>query len=91
MATIQTIKRWGNSLAVRIPANVAEALHLREDSEVVIEVEGSVLIARPAVPAFSWDRYREQLAAMPNDLHPTLERGHAVGSELQDPTAPDEW
>lgn len=32
------VGKWGNSLAVRIPASVAEALRLREGDEVRIEV-----------------------------------------------------
>jgi len=34
------IARWGNSLAVRIPARVAEALNLREGDEVDIRIAG---------------------------------------------------
>ena len=88
---IQTIKRWGNSLAVRIPASMAEELHLREDQEVELVVSDGVLIATPAVKTFNWDEYREQLASMPNEVHPTLDRGAAVGSELADPTSQDDW
>jgi antitoxin MazE len=32
------VSRWGNSLAVRLPAAVVEALNLREGDEVTIEV-----------------------------------------------------
>jgi antitoxin MazE len=88
---IQTIKKWGNSLAVRIPASLAEELHLREDQEVELVVTDGVLIATPAVKTFNWDEYREQLASMPDQLHPTLERGAAVGSDLADPTSQDDW
>lgn len=34
------IARWGNSLAVRIPARVAEALNLKEGDEIDIRVAG---------------------------------------------------
>lgn len=34
------VSRWGNSLAVRIPAAVAEAMNLREGDEIEIEVAG---------------------------------------------------
>src|SRR5215469_3176020 len=66
---LQTIKRWGNSLAVRIPANVAEELHLREDQEVEIAVVDGVFVATPTIKTFNWDDYRDQLARMPHDLH----------------------
>ncbi len=35
------VAKWGNSLAIRIPAAVAEALDLRAGDEVEIRVEGS--------------------------------------------------
>jgi antitoxin MazE len=88
---IQTIKRWGNSLAVRIPASLAEELHLREDQEVDMVVADGALVATPAIRTFNWDEYREQLAARPEDVHPTIDRGAAVGSELADPTGQDDW
>lgn len=88
---IQTIKRWGNSLAVRIPASLADELHLREDQEVDMVVADGALVATPAIRTFNWDEYREQLAARPGDVHPTIDHGVAVGSELADPTDQDDW
>ena len=35
------VAKWGNSLAVRIPAAVAEALELKVGDEVEIRVEGA--------------------------------------------------
>ena len=35
------VAKWGDSLAIRIPAAVAQALELREGDEVEIRVEGS--------------------------------------------------
>jgi len=34
------VSRWGNSLAVRIPARVADALHLKEGDEIEIRITG---------------------------------------------------
>lgn len=34
------IAKWGNSLAVRIPARVAEALNLKEGDEIDIRIAG---------------------------------------------------
>jgi antitoxin MazE len=88
---IQAIKRWGNSLAVRIPASLADELHLREDQEVDMVAMNGVLVATPVIKTFSWDAYREQLAARPDNVHPLIESGAAVGSELADPTDQDDW
>jgi antitoxin MazE len=88
---IQTIKRWGNSLAMRIPASVAEALHLTEDQEIEITIVKGGFTAVPAIKGFDWKEYRQQLASIAGQLHPTLEKGAAVGTELQDPSTPDDW
>jgi antitoxin MazE len=38
MRPVVQVSKWGNSLAVRLPAGVVEALGLREGDEVQIEV-----------------------------------------------------
>ena len=35
------VAKWGNSLAVRLPASVVEALQLKEGDDIEIYVEGS--------------------------------------------------
>ena len=35
------VSKWGNSLAVRLPASVVEALHLREGDDIDIHVVGT--------------------------------------------------
>ena len=35
------IAKWGNSLALRLPAAVVEALHLKEGDEIEIHVAGA--------------------------------------------------
>lgn len=42
------IKRWGNSLGVRLPAAVAREAHLHADQRVRITVEGGQVVIRPA-------------------------------------------
>ena len=44
---ILDIKRWGNSLGVRLPAAVARAAHLHEDQSVCISVEDGLVVLRP--------------------------------------------
>lgn len=31
-------KRWGNSVGIRIPKKVAEALGIREEQEIIVEI-----------------------------------------------------
>jgi antitoxin MazE len=41
------VQRWGNSLAVRIPAAIAEACAVSEGSEVSVRQEGSEIVLTP--------------------------------------------
>ncbi len=34
------VSKWGNSLAVRLPAAIVEALHLKEGDEIEISIAG---------------------------------------------------
>lgn len=42
-----TIQKWGNSLAVRIPASVARAAHFAEGQEVEVSVDDGSVTVRP--------------------------------------------
>jgi len=42
------IRKWGNSLALRIPRAQAEELGLRENAEVHLVAEDGALVVRPA-------------------------------------------
>ena len=42
-----TVQRWGNSLAVRIPASLAESLATREGKQVDLECKAGVIAMRP--------------------------------------------
>lgn len=63
-----TVRKWGNSLALRIPSGLAEDAHLREGAEVDVAVEdGRLVVAPVAAPELSLDAL---LAAItPENLH----------------------
>ena len=42
-----TVRKWGNSLALRIPNGLAEDAHLCEGVEVDLAVEGDRLVVAP--------------------------------------------
>ena len=46
------LARWGNSLAVRLPKDVTEALHLAEGAPLDIKVENGALLLRPTQPRY---------------------------------------
>lgn len=49
MQVCQTLGKWGNATAVRIPATLAKSLGFVPDRKVFISVEDDALVIRPAV------------------------------------------
>jgi antitoxin MazE len=46
------VSRWGNSLGLRIPKDIAIRAGLREGTRVDIEIEGDRIIIAPAQPRY---------------------------------------
>lgn len=87
---VQTLKRWGNSLAVRIPASVALEARLAEGQAIdVVVVDGKVQIsACTAIKRFSRERYLQQLREGKLEQHADIDFGGAYGSEFGGPEEP---
>jgi antitoxin MazE len=64
------VSKWGNSLAIRIPASVVEALQLKEGDNVEIVVEGAktLSIRKPAETRELLERLRELRGKLPKDF-----------------------
>jgi antitoxin MazE len=82
MATAKAqMVKWGNSLAVRIPKNVAEEARLSEGDDLSLTVE-----ARGAVAIRAVDRPKtlEELVAKitPENVHREQDWGKPVGAEI---------
>jgi antitoxin MazE len=74
------IKKWGNSLALRIPKPLADEVGLAEDSAVDLLLEEGKLVIVPAMGS----RYTlESLLAdvTVENLHDEVDTGVAVGGE----------
>ena len=77
----QHIKKWGNSLALRIPASMSAALNLKENDPVEIREENGRLVVektRPAHPTL--DELMSRIT--PENIHPETDWGPAVGREI---------
>ncbi|MFW6006728.1 MAG: AbrB/MazE/SpoVT family DNA-binding domain-containing protein [Bacillota bacterium] len=46
---ITTIKKWGNSLAIRIPKSFATEVSLKEETKVNMSIEDNKIIIEPVV------------------------------------------
>lgn len=64
------IAKWGNSLAVRLPASVVEALQLREGDEVRIESSGDGVLRVERAPSTDelWERLHALRTRLPADF-----------------------
>jgi antitoxin MazE len=75
-----TVSKWGNSLALRIPREVAEAAHWTEGTAVRFRVEegGSVTVA-PRRPRYELSELLARVT--PENRHEPVEWGPPVGDE----------
>ncbi len=74
------VQKWGNSLAIRIPKNLAADTKIKQGSVVALSLVKGKLIAAPVEPEYTL----EQLLAGVTDKnhHGEFDTGKAVGKEL---------
>lgn len=67
---IMQVAKWGNSLAVRLPAAVVQALELKEGEEIELHVVGerTLEVARKAQPVELLSRLRRLRGRLPADF-----------------------
>jgi antitoxin MazE len=76
-----TVRKWGNSAAIRIPASIMEDLHLSLDE--VLEVraeEGRIIIEPMKHKAYDLNQLLEGITK--KNLHKSQETGFEVGNEV---------
>jgi len=60
---ITKVQKWGNSLAVRIPREMAQRFALKEGSDIGLQPDNGAIILRPEMPRHrtvrknDWKRY----------------------------------
>ena len=75
-----TVKKWGNSASVRIPAVILEAVHLKLDETVDIREEGGCIVIEPVRPS-GYDLAELLAGITPENLHAEVDFGAPVGKE----------
>lgn len=81
MKTNSSVKKWGNSLAIRIPNAVAQDLGLSENSSVQIVSDGVVAIIQPK--KHKKINLNDLLKAItPDNIHEEVDWGKPVGREV---------
>lgn len=77
----QTVRKWGNSLAVRIPARLSAELGLRENDRMELLRDGDEL--RLVKVEIDDPTLEELLAGVtPENIHPETDWGPDVGKEV---------
>ena len=75
-----TVKKWGNSAAVRLPAKVVHADQIGIEQRVEVRVEGRKIVLDPAIEADNLDALLAQIT--PENVHHEIDFGSPVGKEL---------
>ena len=74
------VKKWGNSAAVRIPASVLEAAHVRLDQLIDVREEGGRIVIEPLRPG-QYDIGALVAGITDENRHDPIEMGPASGQE----------
>ncbi|MEG4391080.1 AbrB/MazE/SpoVT family DNA-binding domain-containing protein [Microcoleus sp. BROC3] len=78
---VATIAKWGNSLAIRIPQNLAKEINLAEGSEVkLVLIDGKLTIEPIVRRRYSLEELIE--AMTPENVHNEIDTGVAIGNEV---------
>lgn len=76
-----TVRKWGNSASVRIPAVIMEAARLRLDQPVDIRAERGRVVIEPIRPA-EYDLAKLVAEITEENRHEPVEMGAPVGKEV---------
>lgn len=76
-----TVKKWGNSASIRIPAGIMEATRLHLDDQVDVREEGGRIVIDP-IRTNEYDLAQMLAGITPDNLHGEVDFGTPVGQEL---------
>ncbi len=75
------VAKWGNSLAVRIPQNLAKKISLAEGVQIDLGVVDGTLLIKPRTrKRYSLDELVEEITS--ENLHGEIDCGVLVGNEV---------
>jgi antitoxin MazE len=78
------LRKWGNSVGLRIPTGLMAELNLSENSTVDLRVEDGKLIVSPKQQRRKWKYSLDELLAgvTEENIHPETDWGTPVGDEV---------
>jgi antitoxin MazE len=76
------IARWGNSLGVRIPSDIAGRVGLTDGATVEIEARGDRVVISPTRPRYKLEELLDGMT--PKEMHKAFDWGQDRGREIVD-------
>ncbi len=76
---ITTVKKWGNSLAIRIPKVIAEELLFKNNAKVELRTDNGSLLVKSVEIEYSLDSLLAEVTD--ENLHKETSTGKSVGRE----------
>ncbi len=77
-----SIKKWGNSLAVRLPMPLLKSTDLQEGTAVEISMSGQNIIIQPVNEPDEYDLASLVEKITDENLHAEIDTGKPVGNEI---------
>ena len=74
------IKKWGNSLAVRIPKDILDKTNLREGGNVFVDFKNGLITLKPTEKKETLEDLLKKV--MPENRHTATDWGEDVGNEV---------
>lgn len=78
---ITKIQKWGNSLGLRIPKNIAQVAEVEEGTTVDLKLKDGRLILKP-VKHRTYDLKDLLAKVTPQNIHGEMESGEPIGREV---------
>ncbi len=75
-----SVKKWGNSAAVRLPAKVVNAAQVDIEQRVEVRVEGRKIVLDPIIEEDNLDALLAQIT--PGNIHHEIDFDSLAGKEL---------
>lgn len=77
---VTAVKKWGNSLGIRLPKTIAKEMKLNEGTNLQLIYENDKIQLSKIVPEYSLDDFLSAIDT--ENLHSEIETHCAVGNEL---------
>ncbi len=74
------IKKWGNSLAVRLPKNILDKTNLKEGEFIFLDFKHGFITLKPAVKKETLEDFVNKIT--PQNRHGEVDWGEDVGNEI---------